>query len=42
MEGILEAKASRLNNWMDEYGKFFFGLAIVVLILSLQAVSDTT
>lgn len=33
LEGILEAKKSNLNNWMDEYGKFFFGLAIVVLIL---------
>ena len=33
MEGILEAKASRLNNWMDEYGKFFFGFAIVFLIM---------
>lgn len=37
LEGRLAAKRSNLDNWMDRYGKFFFGFAIVVLILVIAA-----
>lgn len=37
LAGRLAAKKSNLDNWMDRYGKFFFGFAIVVLILVIAA-----